>query len=284
MMADSQVSVGGSLIYAWNLLKQHWRAMWAVLALVSLAGTVDVAGAYAMNNTLLIAGGVAQLITKIVLYGAVFRLAFADRHPADPAFALGHAGLQWGRMEWRLLGAGALLLLFLAIMAVLGLVVVSAVALGIIMNHGGAAPPTTPQAVLAALGQDGQTVVSVVLTLALMGLIYCYVRLSLTFPATADSGKVSVLGSWTLTKSHGWRILGALILLQLPLMLLETLIAAAVGGDGGPGTGAPMSAETAMLSALAIGAVFGCVISPLSAGVLAYYYRHPSGPPPGGAS
>jgi hypothetical protein len=66
-------------------------------------------------------------------------------------------------------------------------------------------------------------------------------------------------------------------------MLIESLIAAAVDG-GGPGTGAPMSAEAAMLSALAVGAIYGGVIAPLSAGVLAYYYRHPSGPPPGGTS
>ena len=143
MMADSQVSVGGSLVYAWTLLKQHWRAIWAVLALVSLAETVYVAGVYAMNNQLLVGGAVAQLITKLVLYGAIFRLAFADRHSGDPAFALGHAGLQWRRMEWRLLGAGSLLLLFLAIIAVLGVVLVSAVALGIIMNHGGPPPGGT---------------------------------------------------------------------------------------------------------------------------------------------
>ncbi len=282
-MADSQVSVGGSLVYAWTLLKQHWRAIWAVLALVSLAETVYVAGVYAMNNELLVGGAVAQLIANLVLFGAVFRLALADRHPGDPAFALGHAGLQWRRMEWRLLGAGSLLMLFLAIIAVLGVVLVSAVALGIIINHGGAAPPTTPQAVLAALGPNGQTVVSVILALVILALIYCYIRLSLAFVATADTGKVSVLASWSLTKTQGWRILGALILVQLPLMLIESLIAAASDG-GGPGTGAPMSAEAAMLSALAIGAIFGCVIAPLSAGVLAYYYRHPSGPPPGGTS
>jgi hypothetical protein len=283
MMADSQVSVGGSLVYAWALLKQHWRAMWAVLALAALAETVYVAGVYALNNQLLVGGAVAQLITKLVLYGAVFRLALADRHPGDPAFALGHAGLQWRRMEWRLLGAGLLLLLFLAIIAVLGVVLVSAVALGIIVNQGGAAPPATPQAVLAALGPNGQTVVSVILSLVILALLYCYVRLSLAFAATADTGKVSVLASWSLTKTHGWRILGALILVQLPLMLIESLIAVAVDGSG-PGTGAPMSAESAMLSALVVGALFGCVIAPLSAGVLAYYYRHPSGPPPGGTS
>ena len=282
-MADSQVSVGASLVYAWTLLKQHWRAIWAVLALVSLAGTIYLAGAYAGNNELQIGGVVAQLLTGLLLYGAVFRLAFADRHPADPGFALGHAGLQWGGIEWRLLGAGVLLTLFLAIIAVLGMVLVSAVALGIIMNHGGATPPTTPQAVLAALGPNGQTVVSVIFFLVLLALLYCYVRLSLALAATVDTGKVSVLASWSLTKAQGWRILGALILVQLPLMLIESLIAAASDGAG-PGTGAPMSAEAAMLSALAIGAIFGCVIAPLSAGVLAYYYRHPSGPPLGGTS
>jgi hypothetical protein len=283
MMADSQVSVGASLVYAWTLLKQHWRAIWAVLALYSLAATVNLAGAYALNNGLMLGGAAAQLLAQLVLYGALFRLALADRHPADPAFALGHAGLQWGGIEWRLLGAGVLFVLFLTIIAVLGVVLVSGVALGIIINHGGAAPPTTPQAVLAALGPTGQTVVSVLFALVILALIYCYIRLSLAFTATADAGKVSVLASWSLTKAHGWRILGALILVQLPLMLIESLIAAA-GDSAAPATATPMSAEAAMFSALAIGVVYGCVIAPLSAGVLAYYYRHPSGPPPGGTS
>ena len=45
---------------------------------------------------------------------------------------------------------------------------------------------------------------------------------------------------------------------------------------GGP----EVSAESALLGALAIGVAFGCVIAPLSAGVLAYYYRNQGGPAP----
>ena len=285
MMADSQVSVGGSLVYAWALLKTHWRSIWAVLALTALAETVYVAGAYALNNNLLAGGLVAQLITQTMLFGAVFRLAFADRHPADPAFALDHAGLQWRALEWRLLGAMALLFVFLLIIAMLGMVLVGGVALGVIMTRGGAAPPTTPQAVLAALGSDGQAIVGVVLAAVLLTLLYFYIRLSLTFAATVDTGKINVLGTWGLTKANLWRILASMILIQLPLTLLESLVAALGAGDGSSsGAAIQMSAESAMLSALVVGAVFGCVIAPLSAGMLAYYYRHPGGTPPSGTA
>ena len=280
-MADSQVSVGGSLTYAWALLRKNWRMIWGVLALVSLAQTIAVAGADAQNYDLLFGGLGIQLLIQPMLYAAIFRLAFADRHPADPAFAVGHSGLQWRAMEWRVLAAQLLMILFLVLIAVLGFLLVGGLALGIIASRGGAAPPSTPQAVITALGPDGWNVVLFVAALVLATLVFFNIRLFLALPATADTGKITVLGSWGLTKGHFWRILATLLLLQLPLTFLQSVLGA-LGEGGGSGASAvvAMSAESALFSALVIGAASGCLIAPLSAGALAYYYRNPSGPPP----
>ena len=284
-MAGSQVSVGAALTYAWTLLRKNWRSIWGVLALVSLAETVAAAGADTQNYGLLFGGFGVLLVVQPMLYAAIFRLAFADRHLADPAYALGHSGLQWRAMEWRVLAAELLLILFLIIVATLGFLLVGGLALGIIASRGGAAPPTTPQAVIAALGQDGWNVVLFVLVLVLAALVFFQIRLCLALPATADTRKITVLGSWGLTKGHFWRILATLLLLQLPLTFLQSLIAALADGGGAvAGAAQPMSAESALFSALTIGVAIGCLIAPLSVGVLAYYYRNPSGPPPGGAS
>jgi hypothetical protein len=281
MMAEGQVSVGASLAYGWRLWAANWRSIWGVLALTSLTMTVYMAGIYAPNQDLLIAGGVAQLITQPMLYGAVFRIAFADRHGGDPAFAGGHAGLQWRPMEWRILGTSLLLTLLFVLFVLLAFVLVGSVALGVIVSHGGRTPPLTPQAAMNALGADGKTVMTFVLAAALFVLVFLYVRLSLAFAATADRGKISVLETWPLTKGQFWRILIALLVVQLPLTLVQSLIttAAADGTTIGSVPGG-MAPTPALVSALVTGVVYGGLIAPITAGILAYYYRTLAPPPP----
>ncbi len=283
-MADGQVSIGGALTYTVALWRANARSIWGVLALNALTMTVYMAGFYALNENLMLAGAGALIVVQPILSAAVYRMALADRHPADPAFVHGHSGLQWRAMEWRMLAVALLLTVLFLIFAALGAVLVVGLALGIIMNHGGAAPPKTPEAVLAALGQDGQTAVTVVLAAVLAVLLYFYLRLSLSFAATADKGKLMVLQSWSLTKGRFWALLATLLVVQLPLSLLQMVVAAvAQGGQTSVVVPAQMSAEAAMAAALVIGVAFGAVIAPLSAGVLAYYYRSNNDAPAGGA-
>jgi len=282
MMADSQVSVGEALFYARLLFRQHWRSIWGVLALTSLAMTVYTAGAFVQNPNIQIVGGVALLLAQPMLYGAVFRVAFADRHPADPAFTPGHSGLQWRALEWRVLAASLLVTLLLLICAALGAVLVGALALGVIMNRSGGAPPATPEAALAALGPDGQRVVQLMLLVVLGAMAYLYVRLSLALAATADTGKIKVLQSWPLTKGRSLRIFTALFVLQLPFFLVQIAVTAlADSGRGGLAAAPQMTAESALFAALAIGTAFGALIAPLSASVLAYFYRSSGAAPAG---
>lgn len=271
-MAEGQVSVGASLAYAWGFWRASWRMLWGVLALCALAATVQAAGVYGRNNELLVLGALAQVVIKPMLSGALFRVAFADLHPADPAFEVGHAGVQWRQVEWRLLGAQLLLGVFFVIVFALAFVLCGAVAMGILVNKGHATPPQTAEAIMEALGPDGRNVVTLVMLICGVVLFYIYGRLTLAYASTVDTAKITVLKSWPTTRGQVWRILLTLFVIGLPLTLLNTLIVAATDTQGLGGSPV-MSPAAALASALAFGVIAGGVVEPMTTAALAYYYR-----------
>lgn len=282
LMAESRVSVGASLAFSWTLWASRWRSIWGVLALTSLAATVYLAGDFANKVEVYVAGLAAYLLVVLMANAAVFRLAFASRHVDDPAFKPGTAGVQWRAMEWRLLGASMLLLLFYAILIAVAFVAVGGVAMGIAMNKGQIAALTTPQALLAALGPQGETAVTVLAAFAYAALIYVAVRLSFALAATADEGRIAVLRTWKLTKGQFWRILVSMLLIQLPVLFVGAVVGALAhtGTTGGMGLAAEAMAPAGALSAgLIMGVLTGGVAAPLAAGVLAYYYMMSSRAP-----
>ncbi len=274
------MSIGAALVYAWSLWRARWRSIWGVLALTSLAATVYLAGDFAGNQRLYIGGLIAYLVVVFMNNGAVFRLAFADRHPADPGYQPGLSGLQWRAMEWRLVATSLLLLLFYLIMASVAAVVVGGLAFGIAMNRGTAAALTTPQGVAAALGPTGSGVVSLVALVVYCALIYVAMRLSLATAATADSGRISVLRTWALTKGQFWRIFLTIMLVELPALFVGALVGA-IGAASQAGISTPdhLAPGAALVCGLIMGVLTGGVLAPLMSGVLAYYYRGLKGAP-----
>jgi len=273
-MSDSQVSVGAALGYAWSLWRTHWREIWGALALNALAWTVLCAGLFAQNLLLIGAGGLALLLTKYAVYGAMLRLAFGAEHADDPAFKVGGMGLQWRAMELRMFGADALLTLFLIVLVTLLAIAVFAPVVGMVMSRGGALPtsPTTPQQLEQLIGPTGVTVLAVGQLVMMMVLLFVLTRLALYLPATAESGRISIFRTWKLTRGQFWRIFASKLVIWLPTVLIMSIGAgAALSLDGRP---APLAPGETFLYSLICGGWAGAAAMPLAAGVQAYFYRN----------
>ena len=271
-MAASQVSVGAAIRYAWSLLSVNWRAVWGALALNALAATVYAAGLYSQNGLLILGAFPAMLMTALMVNGALFRLAFADRRPHDTNFRPGHHGLQWGRIEWRLLGAHLLVLGFMTLIMLLAVIAIGAVLAGLSwagvvrMPEAGAL-----QAMMLTPGARPDPVIlaPLVVLIALSG--YVRTRLALALPATVDQGAVRVLRTWRLTKGRVWPIVASVLFVALPVMILTAYVTRNLITPNGMQTDAGPTAI--LIAALTQGVADGLFLTPMIAGVCAYFYR-----------
>ena len=275
-MADSQVSLGASLTYGWDLLRAHWREIWGVLALNALAWTVLFAGLFAQNQVLILVGLLAVILAKYSVYGSVVRLGFGAEHHDDADFKPGVLGLQWKRMELRMFGADALVAVFFLVLMALLMIALVAPLVGIVMSHGATpADIQTQEQMLHWLGPDGQSILraeQVAFQVLVIILLAIGVRLSLTLPASAESNKISVLGTWKLARGSFWRLLGASLLVRLPLVGILILVLGSVAGpDGKLGHFTPTEA---FVFALVCGLWAGAAVAPMSAAIQAYFYKH----------
>ena len=272
-MSDSQVSVGAALGYAWSLWRTHWREIWGVLALNALACTVLCAGLFANNPLLMLAGMLGLVVTQYPVYGSIFRLAFASDHPGDERFSLAHHGLQWRRMELKMLGAGALVFLFSAALTVL-LGLVQVFGLGALLYAHGIplAQALKGDDPFQAAGAQGLQLHYISNSIMQLVLIFVWIRLSLAYPATADSDRVQVFRTWKLTRGRFWQLLIATLVLELPSALIMVVGAGAgLALDGRP---APLSPGETFIYSLICGGWAGAAAIPLAAGVQAYFYRN----------
>jgi len=273
-MSDSQVSVGAALGYAWSLWRTHGREIWGALALNALAFTVLCAGVFAQNLTLLLAGGLGLVVTKYAVYGAMIRLAYGGEHPGDPQYQVGGLGLQWRGMELRMLGADALVTVFLVILTLLLVIALLAPVLGTVMSHGTIpnASTLTPDQLNQMLGPSGSTIMEVGQIVLRLVLAFVVIRLSLYLPATAESGRISIFRTWKLTRGHFWQIFAATLVIGLPTVLIMSLgVGAGLSLDGRP---APLAPGETFLYSLICGGWAGAAATPLAAGVQAYFYRN----------
>ncbi len=280
-MADSQVSVGGSLAYAWRLWLGGWRSIWGALALSSLAATVAGAGALAGKLEIWAVGFGAGLVTAVIVQGSVFRLAFVDLHGDDPAFRPGNLGIQWRSMEWKLLAAGALQLLLMALLGVLCAIPVAATAIGILIAKGVQPSATlTAETLAAGLGNDGMAAVGLVFLFTWSVFIVLIIRLSLVQAMTAESGRVSVLRSWPVTRNNVAGLFLTTILISLPMAGLQRIIPEMVSEVTTMGiTPSPrFPAGPAIVAGGLVGILSAAVFEPLLLAAMAYYYRNLKAP------
>jgi hypothetical protein len=273
-MSDDKVTIGGALGYAWSLWTQNWRSIWGVLAFYAVSVTIFEAGQLAHDPSLLLAGAVATGIASLSTYGAVFRIAFAKETGDRAEFKPGALGLQWRGAEWRMLAASLLQTLFFVMVGMIVLVAECAVVAGMLMAKGvPLAQQQSSAQVLAALGPTGTLVANALALVLAAVLAFFYFRLFLALVASAVTGKIQVLKTWSLTKGRFWAILATVLVIQLPAILLSFAI---VGlGDF---TRTPAPPATAFSIALVVGILTGAVLGPMVAGAMAYFYKHPRAP------
>ena len=268
-MAESETSISGALSFAWSLLSHHWRAIWGVLALNALSWTVMFAGMFADRSEIIGVGFGAMLATTFPLCGSIYRLGAVTQGRENPELKLGALGLQWGRMELRILSATVLLFVFFAILLVLMSIALSAPLMGIVMNKGIPLEQVkTPEQLQRALGPQVTQVAAIIQLVILAVLGWVGARLMLAPAASALSGRVAVLRTWKLTKGAGWRLFVCCCLVYAPICLTVMLAAAGVNGELSSFTPAQILAYSVLSGMLA-----GAASTPLSAGVQVYFYK-----------
>lgn len=250
-MAGTKVPVGESVRASVDFWKYSVPQTYGILGLVML---VNLAGWFMSSSP--VAAVIIATPFGIMASGALMRLAFVDEHPGDASFRLGPSGLQWSRPEWRLLG-GLGLLVFLGLLGLLALIMA-------IFIFGAAAVVTSgTQAVQA--NKPSPAAMATAQALAMVGLIvgtWVAVRVCLYPAATVATKKIQVFSTWSLTKGQFWHIFSAMILLNLPTLVLSTLA-----------TYVPVSLGLSPVFGLALSAVNAFVELPLLNGLYAYLYR-----------
>ena len=255
--------LGPSLRAAVALWRSALPRVWGALLLltaVSLLGIWE--GAAGIGPGWVLFTSVLEILATVVAFGALFRLALPDSASGAP----GPLGLQWTRVEFRMLGAFALtfflvLLIALAVVfAVLVLIAVLYIGMGAggVPNNFASSPAGRASLWIGGLGA--------------LVLLYVLIRLSLSLPATVARGVIQVFSVWSSSRGRVVPLLVVAILFGLPMFLrlgLPMLIPMAIAGMIERSNG--ITSLTIGLRVLA-GVLGGFVQLPMLAGALAYLY------------
>ncbi|WP_421737036.1 hypothetical protein [Caulobacter sp.] len=262
-MTDGSVAIGATVRAGLSGLLPSLRACWAALAVAVLISAISrLLPPAAGGLTLLV-----EIAAAVLASGALYRRAFGRQS--------GLAGLRWGMDEWRLLGAqlliAALMLVVLAVLAT----VVGAIALGVARASAPGFDATSAQAWRDAFARSGLggIVAGAAPLFSLCLLVWLCLRLSLSAPASVDQARVRVLSAFPLTRGVTPQLLGAGLVLALPVVALAG-VSSLIGRWAGPGLDAPLALLGAILLYL--------YLAPVWTGALVHVYRHrwtPDGTP-----
>ena len=242
------LSLSAALRSALHVLATSWRRAWGALAPAAiLAGIAHLLRGEPLDWLV----GVGAVLWAAQAQAACYRVGLDMAVPAL-------AGSRVTRDVPRLIVAGVLELILLAIITALMLTVVGGVAFGVASTGKGflAAEPATW---LPAMGPTGRTISGAVALVGLAGVIWLRLRLSFTAAATVERQKVQVLSAWPLTRGRVLATLAALIVAAAPTIAV---------GWGLRATGLAGTPEG--IFALALAAIG--VSLPLQAGLMTYLY------------
>ena len=206
---------GETLSAAVRALPRLWRGAWGAILLAAVVWSVKPMSAGAAGLIWAPFG----LVATLVLAGALGRIAITEDLPQARRLGLGPAGLQFGRPELRLLGAGLLCAVFLAM-------ILSVVALVLLALFGMA--ELNAEAIemrqWSAVGPVWKlTLLALVTAFALLAVVAFSVRLSLLAPATIGHGHMVSLQSMSIARGAFWPLLVGLIVISAPKIGLVLL-------------------------------------------------------------
>lgn len=261
-------SVLSALARAFAFVPKAWMFAWGALALLA---AVLAAPFFLVHHdprfmtVFLILWPLASLLAGLVAGGALFRLGVGASVKEARRLGLGLGGLQLGRPEVRLFGAGVIVALFLATVA-LGFAVLGA----FIYRASGLGSFALSDLCRGARNGDGGSILmAAYLALSAWMLVQLAVRLSLYKPATVARGRMVSLDSMSLAQGSLWRLLAGLIVVLAPAYLIAAAHHGLVRAAAPPIANLSPARVWAVIEA--VGLAF--VQAPLAAGFLSEAYK-----------
>jgi len=274
-----QVQIGGAIVASFRFIGEAWAKAWGVmLLLVWITAILEVIELLKPEWAFVpILGLFALLFANTATAGALYRLRFDGDHPGDNDYAAHAAGLQWGGLEWRVMGANLLVGLIIGFLAFVAFFI-WAIALGVMLQGS----PEDMQAIqnggdsekMAALGHlmlgPGGVVSAIILIPSLVGLFYLGARLMLFTPFVADTRRFDMVKAWTLARGA----IVALMVTMVVIVVADFIFGALLGVVFAVVFGIAGHLDMAKHWSSALGQVLSAAINPpLFAGLALYVYR-----------
>jgi hypothetical protein len=216
-----RLRLGAALGAAAAFAPKAWTNAWGALVLFALvlASPAFLPDAWRGQAVCCLVWGAAAVLSGLALEGGLYRLGVTRTVREAQALGLGIGGLQLGRAELRLLGAGLLVLLFLCLAAAAGGVLLAFVmsATGLAETHWGDAMGLWRM----ALASDGRAIVLAGFAAAVgWAVLQLGVRLSLYKAATVARSRMVSLDAMSMAQGSFWPLLAGVVLISLPGLLL----------------------------------------------------------------
>ena len=222
-MATPKITVSEGAKAGFGILRSAWTGAPGALALSVVCSVLNMAGTGSKAPPLMAAGFLTALVADVVLAAAVYRIALGERGLVTRAGKPGLLGIQWRAAEWRLLAVRLLIYLVLA-----ACLLVSAAALSLLAAAEGGVISTADGR--KALMKSGAWIpLSGVAILAIVAACWLSLRLSLAPVMTVAEERVRFFAAMRLTRGYVWRLLGAMIVVALPMILVSVVAGFCLG-------------------------------------------------------
>jgi len=273
------IQVGAAISASFGYIGVAWRRAAAILLIaMALVGALQVLNLVEPGLLpLRLLGGVVGLVINTIVIGALFRIGLEPAHPGDPDYRAHPGGVQWGALEWRVLGANLLFGIGLVVVVLL-VALIWGIAVGVAASGDAAAlqgmrsgdQGQTLQAFAGLMLGPAGVISAVILLPTLAAVVYVSARTSLYNLSAADTRSFDLGSAWALTRGALWTIIvtGFVILVvQVLLGAVCGFVAGVLAGAAGhPGAGSAWGGVAGQTIDMAISA-------PLFVGLQLYVYN-----------